>query len=72
MDLRQKVTEALGGLEQLVAKIPGYKGYKEKEMRREADKLLRAHLARQFEEQRRRNPDMQKQLISSGQVGLLD
>ena len=29
MDLRQKVTEALGGLEQLVAKVPGYKGYKE-------------------------------------------
>ena len=72
MDLRQKVTEALGGLEQLVAKVPGYKGYKEKEMRREADKLLREHLARQFEEQRRRIPDLQKQLISSGQFGFLD
>ena len=72
MDLRQKVTEALGGLEQLVAKVPGYKGYKEKEMRREADKLLREHLARQFEEQRRRIPNLQKQLISSGQFGFLD
>ena len=72
MDLRQKVTEALGGLEQLVAKIPGYKGYKEKEMRREADKLLREHLARQFEEQRRSITNLQKQLISSGQIGFLD
>ena len=72
MDLREKVTEALGGLEQLAAKVPGYKGYKEKEMRREADKLLREHLARQFEEQRRRIPDLQKQLISSGQIGFLD
>jgi hypothetical protein len=72
MDPREKVTEALGGLEQLVAKVPGYKGYKEKEMRREADKLLREHLARQFEEQRRRIPDLQKQLISSGQIGFLD
>ncbi len=72
MDLREKVTEALGGLEQLVAKVPGYKGYKEKEMRREADKLLREHLARQFEEQRRRIPDLQKQLISSKQIGFLD
>jgi len=72
MDLREKVTEALGGLEQLVAKVPGYKGYKEKEMRREADKLLREHLARQFEEQRRRILDLQKQLISSGQIGFLD
>jgi hypothetical protein len=72
MDLREKITEALGGLEQLVAKVPGYKGYKEKEMRREADKLLREHLARQFEEQRRRIPDLQKQLIKSGQAGFLD
>ena len=72
MDLREKVTEALGGLEQLAAKVPGYKGYKEKEMRREADKLLREHLARQFEEQRRRIPDLQKQLISSRQFGFLD
>jgi hypothetical protein len=72
MDLREKVTEALGGLEQLVAKVPGYKGYKEKEMRREADKLLREQLARQFEGQRRRIPDLQKQLIGSGQIGFLD
>ena len=72
MDLREKVTEALGGLEQLVAKIPGYKGYKEKELRREADKLLREHLARQFEEQRRAITNLQKRLIKSGQAGLLD
>jgi hypothetical protein len=72
MDLREKVAGALGGLEQLVVKIPGYKGYKEKEMRREADKLLREHLARQFEEQRRRIPELQKQLISSGRIGFLD
>jgi len=72
MDLKEKVAEALGGLEQLVAKVPGYKGYKEKEMRREADKLLREQLARQFEEQRRRIPELQKQLTSSGQIGFLD
>jgi len=72
MDLREKVTEALGGLEQLAAKVPGYKGYKEKEMRREADKLLREHLSRQFEEQRRGITNLQKQLIKSGQASLLD
>jgi hypothetical protein len=72
MDLREKVSEALGGLEQLAAKVPGYKGYKEKEMRREADRLLREHLARQFEEQRRSITNLQKQLIDSRQVLLLD
>jgi len=72
MDLRERVTEALGGLEKLAASIPGYKGYKEKEMRREADKLLREHLARQLEEQRWRVTNLQKQLIDSRQVLLLD
>ncbi|MCD6555326.1 MAG: hypothetical protein DRI52_04260 [Chloroflexi bacterium] len=72
MDLRAKVTEALGGVESLASKIPGYSGYKEKELRREADKLLREQLARSFDEQRRHLLDLQKQLISAGQIALLD
>ena len=72
MDITAKVKGALGGLERLAASIPGYKGYKEKEMRREADKLLRMHLARQLEEQWRRLPDLQKQLIGAGQLELVD
>jgi hypothetical protein len=72
MDLREKVTEAMGGLESLVAKIPGYSGYKGKETRREADKLLREQLARDFDEQRRHLLELQKQLVSAGQIALLD
>ena len=72
MDITAKVKGALGGLERLAASIPGYKGYKEKEMRREADKLLRMHLARQLGEQWRRLPDLQKQLIGAGQLELVD
>ncbi|HIC93238.1 MAG TPA: hypothetical protein EYP09_03200 [Anaerolineae bacterium] len=72
MDITAKVRGALGGLERLAASIPGYKGYKEKEMRREADKLLRMHLARQLEEQWRRLPDLQKRLIEAGQLELVD
>ena len=72
MDITEKVRGALGGLERLAASIPGYKGYKEKEMRREADKLLRMHLARQLEEQWRRLPDLQKRLIGAGQLELVD
>ena len=68
MDIKGKVTRGLGGLEKLVASIPGYKGYKEKEMRREADKLLRMHLARQFEEQRGRLSEVQAQLTEKRQL----
>ena len=62
MDLRDVVTEGMGGFEKLVSKIPGYKGYKEKEMRREADKLLRDHIYGVLTEQRRRIEDVQGDL----------
>ncbi len=68
MDIKGRVAEGLGGLEKLMKGIPGYRGYKEKEVRREADKLLRMHLARQFEEQRGRLSEVQVQLTDKGQL----
>jgi hypothetical protein len=52
----------MSGLEKLVSKIPGYSGYKEKELRREADKLLRDHIYGVLAEQRRRIEDIQGNL----------
>jgi hypothetical protein len=74
-DLRGTVSDARGSLEKLVGAVPGYRGYKEKEMRREADKLLRMHLSRRFEEQRSKLSNVQNQLASEGQLedlGLLE
>lgn len=62
MDMRDVVAGGMGGFEKLVAKIPGYAGYKEKEMRREADKLLRDHIYGVLTEQRRRIEDIQSNL----------
>ncbi len=59
-------------LEKLADIMPGYKGYKEKEMRREADRLLRQTLVRRLEEQWRRLPDLQKRMISRGKISYLD
>ena len=36
--------------ERIVAAIPGFRGYKEKELRRESDKLIRNHLHRKLSE----------------------
>jgi len=72
MDLREKVESSLGGLEKLVKKIPGYKGYKDKELRREADKLLRMQVAAKLDEQRQRLQELQMQLISEAQIEFLD
>ncbi len=74
-DLRGTVSDARGSLEKLVGAIPGYRGYKEKEMRREADKLLRMHLSRRFEEQRTKLSNIENQLASEGRLqslGLLE
>jgi hypothetical protein len=71
-DLYEQIKGDRGSIESFVGKFPGYKGYKEKEMRREADKLLRETLARRVEEQWRRLPDIQKQILSSGQIQWLD
>ena len=62
MDMRDVVAGGMSGLEKLAAKIPGYRGYKEKEVRREADKLLRDHIYRVLAEQRRRIEDIQADL----------
>lgn len=72
MDFRDKIEQSLGGLEDLVRKIPGYGGYKEKEMRREADRLLREKIAGSFETQVQRLVDLQGELVSGGQLELLE
>ena len=72
MDFLERVKGAMGGLESFISKVPGYKGYKEKEQRREADRLLRDHLVRQFEEQQRKLNDQKLQLVSSGLIDLVD
>ena len=71
-DLYERVSDSRGWLEKLVGKIPGYKGYKEKEMRRDSDKLLRDALAAQMAVLRQRMDDLQKQMISAGRFEYLD
>lgn len=74
-DLRQKISEQQQKFEQLASIIPGFGGYLQKEDRRNADKLLRLHLARQLDEQRSRLNSLTLQLAGSGNlkaVGDLD
>jgi hypothetical protein len=72
MDLRETVGANLSDLESLAHRIPGYQGYKDKELRREADKLLRTEIASRFDDQRKRLTELQNQLISQGQIEFLD
>jgi hypothetical protein len=72
MDLKGKIDDAMSGFESLVKKIPGYAGYKEKEQRREADALLRDHLAREFEAQWNRMNDLRSQMLMGEAMSQLD
>ncbi|MBN1247201.1 MAG: hypothetical protein JXC32_06050 [Anaerolineae bacterium] len=72
MSLLDNVKDEMSGLEKLVAKIPGYKGYKEKEQRREADKLLREHIANRLRTVKTQLDTLQTDLISAGKIELLD
>ena len=60
-----------GKLESFLGKVPGYKGYKQKEMRREADSLLRDALVRDFGEQLNRLTPMQSTLMDNGAIDLM-
>jgi hypothetical protein len=57
------------GLERFLDKLPGIKGYREKEMRRDADKQLRETLAKRLEVRRAKLTGLQNDLLESG--GLL-
>jgi hypothetical protein len=72
MDYRRSVEGERGGLEGLFSKIPGYRGYKQKENRRAADKLLREHVAGQLDEQRRRLVELQRDMLEGGGLLMLD
>jgi len=72
VDIKGIIESGKGDLEKLLSSIPGYKGYKDKDVRRDADKVLRTYVADKFDEQRRRLSELQLQLVSSGQLDLLD
>jgi len=51
--LYEKAKEEMRLSERILAELPGFRGYKEKEMRRESDKLIRNHLYLKLTEARK-------------------
>jgi hypothetical protein len=70
-DLRQRIESAYNKIEEMAKGVPGYKGYKDKEVRREADKLVRLKVARELQEQRRRLNSIEVELANAGRLGVL-
>jgi len=49
----EKAREEMRLSERILAELPGFRGYKEKELRRESDKLIRNHLYQKLTEARK-------------------
>lgn len=72
MDPIGKAKSQMGGLESLLSKLPGIKGYREKDIRRDSDKQLRDTLARELTERRTRLTALQNDLLAGGGLLWLD
>ncbi len=71
-DFFEKVTSQVDPFKKLVGYIPGFKGYVERQNRRDADKLVRDTVALRFEEQWKRVSELQTDLVSSGMIKYVD
>lgn len=50
MDIQEKARQDMNGFERVLHKIPGFKGYYEREFRRDADRLQRDFIVKQLRE----------------------
>lgn len=75
-DLIEKIIQKVGAdmdpLKKIMNIIPGFKGYIQRQSRRDSDKLLRDTVAMRFEEQWQRISALQRDFISQGQIAYVD
>jgi len=67
-----KVSSDIDPFKKILSFIPGFKGYIERQKRRDADKLLRDTIADRVEEKWARISALQRDFISRGEITLVD
>lgn len=70
-DIGSRIEGSKNWLERAAEHIPGYRGYKQKELRREADKLQREYVAERLESARRALERLALTLTNQGDLALL-
>ena len=71
-DILDKVTGESDFIKKILSKLPGFRGYVEREDRRNADKLLRESIADRYEGQWQRISALQKNAIANGEIDKID
>ena len=67
-----RIEESKNWFERFMEKIPGYKGYKKKELAREADKIERVFVAENLDSCLIRLDELKLDLVNSGRLEALD
>lgn len=68
----QKISEQMDPFKKILSKIPGFKGYMERQNRRDTDKLLREVIADRFDQLWQRVSALQQELIKQGGIAYVD
>jgi hypothetical protein len=71
-DIMDRVVGEQDFFKKLLSKVPGFKGYIERNHRREADKLIRETIADGFEAQWARISSLQRDLVNQGGLEYVD
>lgn len=72
MSILDKARAGQNLLEQVANAIPGFKGYREKELRRDADKIHREHLANRLEECKRTLDTLASDATRGGSLDIIN
>jgi len=64
-DLYDQIVSQRGSFERLVNRMPGFRGYLDKDARRSADRMLRDHLAEQLSQRIQRLTQIEKSLLDA-------
>ncbi len=67
-----KIKSEMDPFKKILSYIPGFKGYMERQARRDSDKLLRETVAERFEQQWGRISALQREFIGSGDLQYVD
>ncbi|NLE74164.1 MAG: hypothetical protein GX604_06020 [Actinobacteria bacterium] len=70
-DIGARIEESKNWFERAAERVPGYKGYKQKELRREADKIQRTFVAERLEFGRRALENLELDISRSGKLDIL-
>ncbi|MBN1679909.1 MAG: hypothetical protein JW966_06425 [Anaerolineae bacterium] len=64
-DLYSRIVKQRGSLENLLTKLPGFRGYVDKSARRQADRLMREYVADQLQQRLNRLTTIEKMLLDT-------